>query len=793
MGRIGKLGDKMNGIAKKLTVVNLGAKEVPEKTIRPYYKKTHPELASLAELVADFPADVRPLIEDLGSNSELPEQRPLGKSDIDSATLGNIEHKEKSTKYSLLLVSSLIAMALIICVYLVAVFAVACVTVFSANNFVLSLDGNDMWSTTSYGLYAVFSFLLVVGMVKSILMKHVKKAEHVVTKEEEPIFFYYLESMCDNLNVPMPDSVYLTCDVDVSCHYRRFFSKKIELHVGMPLVSGFSTKELAGVLAHELCRFSRYNSPLLVERVRSMYLWMGKVSCHQDHLDKYIYNLNRKLRKSPFKLAFMLVELFFKIPRWGLHGLMWLTHLCCQFAIYKIDYDCDFYEMQFAGSKKFTEIAYNMEIMSQTCNNTHNGFEFAKKNEKLYEDLPGHIAATSIMRNADRQQIVDKFTNKKERITEIHPAFKKRVAKAAEYHNPGIFDLEKPATGLFMHLKQHKRKVSLAQYELYFGSEAIKSSSLKTTESELREMNELSRDWNHLERFFHGIVSFERIPVVDRKHPLVAKNWIQALRDLKETHSKIKSESHHVRSSQSEYEHEINFKHSLDCARDFFLHNKESHSTIDVLGRKITKKNVEKLLEVSKKRLERSDLELSHFHDLCSARICYAVQLLNRKEFRAKIEKGELYRKNLSHILHYLRIFDHIKSSLLGLKNNFIDARTLMDSNEDNFELENGLSASRSLLHKSLVNIELKLLEVPHPFSDEMNESIMEYIGFEVPEAQDFGELLFVAEETYERSTSIYFKVLTKLIHIVEEVEDRAGLKAAEVSEDCINLARTCG
>ncbi|MCM8536133.1 MAG: M48 family metallopeptidase [Lentisphaeraceae bacterium] len=782
----------MNSSIKQFQIVDLADREIEETQKRNYYKKTHPELASLAELVADF-SDERPLIENFGPKSQSMDNSPISKSEMDSSIYGEVIGSKNGIFYKASLVFSLGTMLSLSAMFCTLIIVVANFSYVKLDAFINGLSGTNIYSSISDGLMAVFCILFLVGLIKSICVKKEKTAKHETSREEEPVFFYYLEKTCAALEVPVPQRVFLNCEVDVSCHYRSLFSKDLDLHVGLPLVSGFSTKELSGILAHELCRFRKENMGL-VERVRSLYIWVAKVTCHQDALDDYIYKLNKKVSKSPLKIPVYIAEMFFEIPRVILRGLMWITYLLCSAVIHKIDFDSDFYEIQFAGNKKFQEIAYSMEVMSQTLCNTQNGLETSRMNQTLHDDLPGHIAATTIMMNEEKHKIIEKFNHKKSKITEIHPTFSKRIKKAEKVNSPGIFGLEEPAMRLFFQLKKHKRNISLEQYKIFFGKDGVTLTEIQASDVELREMNELAMSWESIEKYFHGPVPFDKIPVVDRKHRLNAKNWIQPLRDLKKVHEEILSSLSSVDHISDSYANTGSFRKLLLCAKGIFSHNPSSALQLNLMGRKVNSKNVKGLLKGTTSKLDDMEGEMSRFYDLCSARLCCAIQLLNRKEFRSKMQNGELYRKNLSHILHFLRIFDHVKSSIVSLHSNYAEAKTILEFNRGNYELESYLSANRVLLKKSLKVVELKLQEIPYPFTEEKNLSLMNYIGFEVPDSDDYEALLYVAEEMYEKSTAVYFKVLSKLVNIAEEVEKSAGLNSNFAKCDHqFSLNRTCG
>ena len=72
--------------------------------------RIHPELASLSELAADFPAEERPLISNFGEKISVIDDSPLAKVDIDNAVLGELKPIEHNFLYKLLLSFSLLVM-----------------------------------------------------------------------------------------------------------------------------------------------------------------------------------------------------------------------------------------------------------------------------------------------------------------------------------------------------------------------------------------------------------------------------------------------------------------------------------------------------------------------------------------------------------------------------------------------------------------------------------------------------------------------------------------------------------
>ena len=109
----------MNMPLKDLHVVDMAEMKIPEGQKRTFYNNTHPELASLSELVADFPAEERPLVSNLGEKISVIDDSPLVKVDIDNAVLGEFKPIEHTLLYKLLLSFSLLVMTSAVAIYVV--------------------------------------------------------------------------------------------------------------------------------------------------------------------------------------------------------------------------------------------------------------------------------------------------------------------------------------------------------------------------------------------------------------------------------------------------------------------------------------------------------------------------------------------------------------------------------------------------------------------------------------------------------------------------------------------------
>lgn len=106
----------------------------------------------------------------------------------------------------------------------------------------------------------IFFLFLVKGFFKSHPMD---KQMHIeISEEEHPLLFAFIEHLCDELDAPLPNKVYVSPDVNAAVMPRTslinlFVEPKKDLLIGLGLVNSVNLSEFKAVLAHEFGHFSQ--------------------------------------------------------------------------------------------------------------------------------------------------------------------------------------------------------------------------------------------------------------------------------------------------------------------------------------------------------------------------------------------------------------------------------------------------------------------------------------------------------------------------------------------------------
>jgi Zn-dependent protease with chaperone function len=110
----------------------------------------------------------------------------------------------------------------------------------------------------------VLSTTFFLYLVKGFFKRHpMDKEMHIeITEEDQPILFGFIHQICDELDAPLPNKVFVSPDVNAAVMPRAslvnlFVEPKKDLLIGLGLVNCMNLSEFKSVLAHEFGHFSQ--------------------------------------------------------------------------------------------------------------------------------------------------------------------------------------------------------------------------------------------------------------------------------------------------------------------------------------------------------------------------------------------------------------------------------------------------------------------------------------------------------------------------------------------------------
>lgn len=316
--------------------------------------------------------------------------------------------------------------------------------------------------------------VVTVSLVKPLLARPVKVREpYYVEPREAPGLYRLVRDVAAAVGAPTPNRIYVTCDVNASASFKRgvrsFVGDDLSLSIGLPLVGTLSTRELAGVIAHELGHFSQRTGMRVSYVLWSVNRWLVQVAYGRDQWDAVIATYSSRgviYTMLPFWIAGIAVfvsRLFIRLLA------TCVIALNCAFAR-QGEYDADEYENRVAGTKAMKRTFVKMECLGYAQFRVHEMLSVLWPQRRLLDDVPGAIRMVFEGLDAEAVgQLKGRMLGKKGRALSTHPSDKQRIDRISKSPNPGSMNIDGDSRKLFSNFAVLCKASTMVMYDAVLG------------------------------------------------------------------------------------------------------------------------------------------------------------------------------------------------------------------------------------------------------------------------------------------------------------------------------------
>jgi len=786
--------DKLVGLVKRAPVVL--SRNVPATTAR----KIIAELEKLGATAVYVPN---------GSEKARTTEEKTSAADLGMPILqafqGDLPRVPVSPLYNLGLTLVAFAMLLLPLIYLGLITGIVYLLYYHAT------ESIELLQRLTSGRVAIFVYLapMVVGSLLVLFMikpLFVRRAWYIrpskIERQDEPLLFAFVEKLCNRVGAPIPSEIHLDINVNASASFRRgllsIFANDLVLTIGLPLTAGLNLHQFAGVLAHEFGHFAQATGMRVTYIIRSISFWFERVVYEEDEWDERI---RRWSRNWDFRIGIILLfaRLFIWITRKILWVLMLFGHAISSFMLRQMEYDADRYETHLVGSEVFESTTQRMVELSLAhewaFQDLGNGWEEGC----LVDNLPALILANERQIPQDVKQKVLKahLNNARTGFLHTHPCDLDRVRSARKIKTEPLFKLDishgkieslieeakvkdrgktftfsPPATVLFKDFSLRARRVSLDYYRGIFGKEVMPK-NLVSVEAMVKSSDE---EWEYsraLNRFSQGQFTVLR--------PMgLPQNCIQARVDYNKIPTMLKSVRELIMNSAGDYHERLKEFNSLEIRIIEAFQNRAlldggiHLSTAEVKATETVFQEVEQ-----GKRLAVID-ELIPFEKLLRDRMVTALQLLNVQSVVAKIDIGDEPKRTAEKFIKTVHALENQLSAVRDLQIAYQQLAVLvnrLEGQEDNEKLVRQVRLKMEDLRQILARLRRLLMNITYPFEHtQAHMTLGEFAIADVPGKDELGPLLERAYEAVDRLFRVYARLVSRLAHLVELVENVLGL-----------------
>lgn len=639
----------------------------------------------------------------------------------------------------------------------------------------------------------------VLFMIKPLFARPARhERRRSLTRKAEPKLFAFVDKLCESVHAPKPRRIDVDCEVNASASFRRgmlsmLFSGDLVLTIGMPLVAGLSARQLGGVLAHEFGHFSQGFGMRVSYVVRSISHWFARVVYERDRWDDWLANTARTV---DFRIGIVLhfARLLIWLTRRILWCLMMVGNILSCYLLRQMEFDADLHEIRFSGSDNFRKtsmqlrrlgIAYQQGLADQQ------GFFM---DGKLGNDLPKLV---QLNRDAQDSEMIKKiFAGVMEEKTEwltTHPVDKDRVARAQAAKEPGVFQLEAPASALFDHYPQICQGVTQDMFRAVFGAE-LKPTMLVPVD-QLVSHKAAAREANlALRRMFGNHFSIPRHMVFPSSPtiPESSRTSVAKLRQARETMVELLPQ-YAARSKQFD---EIDSKwllcHQVYLLLDVGVKLNQADFNVPVDSPAAAMRAAEKY----RSELAMMNDDLKSLEGAFEQRVAAAGELLLVPAMNAKLagEAAQLHNQ-MQRVSQTLPEIHLAYADTVKVRNQLASAALTLRAvggQELAAETVSRIMSKVEQIGVALHAMSKRLHTASFPFEHADGQiSLTRYMLPKLPPKDDVGEVLGAAERFVENYHYVYFRSIGTLANICQQVELALGLEPqieppAEPTEEAV-------
>jgi Zn-dependent protease with chaperone function len=411
-----------------------------------------------------------PAVANVSSSSSRDSGKTLKLSDIDKAFSGTIPKVELPATYKAGVVAMGITMVLLPLIYigLIAMLGYGVISHSIVNTTWMQTLGAK-FGAIAYITPIIAGVTVILFMIKPLFAKPVVKSQTVTLDPiKEPILFHFVNKIALAVGAPRPKQINVDCEVNASASFRKglfsFFGDDLVLTIGMPLLAGFNTRQLAGVLAHEFGHFSQgvgMRFHYLAYKINS---WFFYSVYARDSWDEKLDQIASETENW--------VSVILNVARGGvwltrklLYVFMMAGHAVSSYMLRQMEFDADRYEAQLTGSQQFKNTTLQLQRLGLAYQVSHDYLAQAWEDKKLVNDFPSLVAhnASQMPEELD-SALLSQMEESNAHIYDSHPSDKERIENAMQQQAKGIFSMDTHSRELFKRFDSLAKQVSQVHY-----------------------------------------------------------------------------------------------------------------------------------------------------------------------------------------------------------------------------------------------------------------------------------------------------------------------------------------
>lgn len=311
---------------------------------------------------------------------------------------------------------------------------------------------------------------LILSLLKPLLARPGWTAEpHRLDPNQQPLLFAFVRELASSGGMPEPSHIAVDCSVNCCCviagGIAGLFRSNLDLVIGLPLVAGLRSDQLAGVLAHELSHAAQTTTIRSSRFIWSVNAWFSRVAFEPDAVDEWIL---RRLDTagSGMRPAWLCARLLVLPGRGALRVLKMAEDAVSSVSLRRMEREADRCQVSVAGTDPFVSTILEINLLSVAAQRAVVDLSRMWREGRLVDNYPGLIASLrSRYSTGFVQRLLAGLEQGKTGMFSAHPCDKDRMALARAENARGVLTPGLPARELFADYESLCHDVTLEFYD----------------------------------------------------------------------------------------------------------------------------------------------------------------------------------------------------------------------------------------------------------------------------------------------------------------------------------------
>ncbi len=327
---------------------------------------------------------------------------------------------------------------------------------------------------------AIAGFILLLFMIKPLFFRvHEERRRRSLNRQAQPVLYALVDRICETTGAPKPVRIDVDYDVNAMASPEKglfsVVSGRMVLTIGVPLIAGLSSRQLAGILAHEFGHFAQkfgMGASLLIRKVN---FWFARIVYQRDRFD---VTLDEWIDEADYRIGLILQ--LAKVCVFVSRGILWcfmmLGYAVSSGLMRQMEFDADRYEYGLVGSKTFADNCYELNRLQIAQSQALEAMFQHFRKGKLADDM---IQISQHFRRGisfeSERRVREAIENQSTGFLATHPSDASRIERAIKAKSEGIFDLDRPASELVWYFEPLCKGVTWDFYRDQFGGHVAPS------------------------------------------------------------------------------------------------------------------------------------------------------------------------------------------------------------------------------------------------------------------------------------------------------------------------------